>query len=244
VSSGQINLIWNEALSGGATRISIERSTNSGSQFVEIARTANTLSYLDTNLAANTTYYYRARALNINTWSSYSDETGATTCAARSDIPLTALRLWLKADSGLAQVDTDTGISLWPDQSGNGNHVSQIRPAQEPSWVSGSVDGSLPAVHFDSTGGQWMNERNFITDATGVEAFVVLKAATAHPSSPRGVWYYSPMGNGPNESYPYFNGSIWDDFGSGAIHGVGIPRQPLDQYHVYEVASSSDDWSA
>ena len=61
--------------------------------------------------------------------------------------PSAGLRLWLRADAGLA---TNGGgwVSEWLDQSGRGNHATQSTGAALPRLVRDSANG-LPVVRFD-----------------------------------------------------------------------------------------------
>ena len=255
ISTSQIGLTWNKSLNGGATQISIERSTNSSSGFAVVAQVADTLSYVDTNLTEGTTYYYQARATNVNTWSPYSNETNATTLTSGADIPFASLVLWLKADSGLAQIGTNTPVSSWVDQSGDGNNVIQASAntvtrksgTNEPVWVLGATSG-FPVVHFTATNSQYQclftyNPINGMVGATNVEAFAVLRVTTNHPAAQRGLWYYAYT-NTTYEDYPATNGWISDAFGSGVPHSFNPTNVVLTNYHIYEVLSQSNNWSA
>jgi beta-glucanase (GH16 family) len=82
VSSGQIQLNWTDT-SSNELGFKIERATNSAftQDFVPITTTAaNATGFLDTNLLANTTYYYRVRAANASD-SANSNTASATTAA-------------------------------------------------------------------------------------------------------------------------------------------------------------------
>jgi hypothetical protein len=242
ISTSQVSLTWNEVLTnGGATQISIERKTGSGGTYAVVAQIANALSYLDTNLTSGTTYYYRVRAINLTTWSPYSNETNATTLASGPDVPLGNLLLWLKADTGLLQASTNTLVSYWADQSGKGNHAYQSSSANQPVWVPAAV-GNRPIVRFNGTN-SYFNLPNFLTGATGAEAFVILKVATNPPPSFQSLW---EMGGDSfyHKTYPDTDGSIKDDFGSTVTQPEGVPAQPLTQYHVYEVSSQTNSWAA
>ena len=77
-SSTRINLTWRDR-SDNETGFKIERKKDDG-RYAEIATvTANTTSYSDTGLEANTKYVYRVRAYNAAGNSSYSNEASATT---------------------------------------------------------------------------------------------------------------------------------------------------------------------
>ncbi len=56
-----------------------------------------------------------------------------------------ALKLWLRADSGVTT--NGSNVTTWSDQSGNGNDASQGSTADQPTLVSSSINGQ-PAVQF------------------------------------------------------------------------------------------------
>jgi hypothetical protein len=58
------------------------------------------------------------------------------------------LALWVRSDAG---VTADGGtVSLWADQSGNGNDLVQATTASRPQLVAGEANG-LPVLRFDGT---------------------------------------------------------------------------------------------
>jgi len=244
VSPSQVALSWSEPLAGGATQVSIERSTTSNGVFVAVAQLGGALSYVDTNLTAGTTYYYRVRAVNVTQWSGYSGLASATTPVTGTDVPFGALVLWLKADTGLVQGGTNTPVNLWADQSGNGNNAVQAVGASQPVWVAGAI-GGRPVVRFNGAS-SYLNVADFAGGLNGAEALVVLKAAEAdqqkHALWQLGSSYNSsgPVGMG----YPGTDGGIYDDFGSYNWYAEGVPAQPLNQYHVYEVSSQTNGWTS
>ncbi|WP_298607129.1 fibronectin type III domain-containing protein [uncultured Spirosoma sp.] len=78
ISSSQINLTWTDA-STNETGFDIERSSD-GKSFTKITEVgANVTTYQNTNLTANTRYYYRIRAINQSGASPYSNIADATT---------------------------------------------------------------------------------------------------------------------------------------------------------------------
>src|SRR5205807_5179085 len=44
--------------------------------------------------------------------------------------------------------------------------------------------------------------------------------------------------------YPGGDGKIYDDFGANSWRITGAPRQALDQYHIYNVASTAGKWTS
>jgi hypothetical protein len=98
-SSTQIALRWNDVPS--ETQYRLERSTTSGSGFVQIAAlSANVISYTDTSgLAQGQTYYYRVRAATSSAVSPYSnvvsarltDTTAAEIVLKAANVPATQI---------------------------------------------------------------------------------------------------------------------------------------------------------
>ena len=109
----------------------------------------------------------------------------ATTLANGTDLPFGSLALWLKADSGLAQVYANPPVDLWADQSGNGNNATQPSSINLTLWLAGALNGRR-VVRFDGVN-SYLNLPNFMSDATSGEGFVVLKSTT--PSGSQGsLW--------------------------------------------------------
>ncbi len=159
---------------------------------------------------------------------------------------VSGMRLWLRADAGITS--PGGGIGNWADQSGQGNHATQGTDYNQPRYVTNAVNG-LPAVWFSGTNSSgWTNSYfnlpdNLLNGATGAEAFVVLKAASAHPTARQSLW---EMGGNPlgSKSFPDTDGSLMDDFGSATVHQLGTPAQPLNEFNIYGVSSQTNDWSA
>jgi len=89
VSHAQINVNWSD-VSGNESGFLVERSIDS-TNFTQIASVpANSTSYVDTTLKADTSYSYRSRAWNSSGNSSYSNVASATTKPAPPYIDQTA----------------------------------------------------------------------------------------------------------------------------------------------------------
>jgi len=240
VSASQISLTWSFSLGTVSTVFKIERKTGVGGSYTQVATVQDATSYMDMNLTADTQYYYRVKASNSAGDSGYSNEADATTLAGGADVPFGNLLLWLKADSGVEQQSTNNSIKTWYDQSGNTNNANQETAASQPLYVINALNG-LPVVRFNPTNSQYFILPNLFNGTTQAEAFVVLRAAADMPDTSRALWQ---LGAISYTYYPDYNGNIVEDFGSTSLHTVGNPAQPLDQYHVYEVASQSGNWSA
>jgi len=78
LTNHKIALVWTDS-SSNESGFKLERKTNGGA-YVEIAQIgANVNAHADSNLAANTEYFYRLRAFNAGGHSAYSNEANITT---------------------------------------------------------------------------------------------------------------------------------------------------------------------
>jgi len=235
LSTNQIGLTWNFAITNFGTSFQIERKTGSGGTYVQIAQVDGT-SYVDTNLAASTQYYYRVKANDFAGPSGYSNETNATTSVAGTALPLGDLRLWLRADAPMIREGPGQKVEYWFDQSGNTNDGYQTTASKQSSWVDNAINGR-PIIRFDGSGDDFGFFTPVLSATTQAEAFVVLKAnATGHP-----LWYF---GVNSSSIYNAADGSITEGFGSTSGQNIGVPSQPLSQYHLYNVAAATNLWVA
>jgi hypothetical protein len=239
VSSNQVSLTWNYSLTG-STRFQIERKTGLGGAYALVAEVRDTASYIDTNLVANTQYYYRVKAVNVAGQSGYSNEASVTTTSAGAPLPLTDLRLWLKADGLLARQGTNNLARTWFDQSGYTNDATQPTIASQPLWVDNAING-LPVVRFDGVNDNFPLP-NVLNGTTQSEVFIVLKAAADMPVADKSLWFFGAPNSGGR--YPAADGTITEGYGSSILRNIGNPTQPLDQYHLFNVAGAANYWSA
>jgi hypothetical protein len=66
---------------------------------------------------------------------------------AQAQLPvISGLKLWLRGDAGV--LTSGSSVTNWLDQSGNGNNATQGTGANQPTVVSGALNG-LPVVRFD-----------------------------------------------------------------------------------------------
>jgi hypothetical protein len=138
--NGAVVLNWSAA--SFATGYVVQRSTNNGGPFTIVAAPAAT-SFTDTNVANGVTYFYVVAASNALGQSANSREVYVTPSAAG------AMVAWFRADA-IPGVSSGGAVSLWPDLSGNGNNASQSVSANQPTFVTGAMNG-LPVVRFTSS---------------------------------------------------------------------------------------------
>ncbi|MDN5205444.1 DUF1593 domain-containing protein, partial [Fulvivirgaceae bacterium BMA10] len=134
VSTNQIDLTWTHH-DTNATSFELERSTASGSGFTLIATLgSDILSYSDTGLLENTTYYYQIRAINNDTVSVYSNEANATTLISSiGDI-------WLEAECGTVGSKWKT---LSDPQSSNASYTEVLNGNNAYSAPMTTPDGRV-----------------------------------------------------------------------------------------------------
>lgn len=79
-------------------------------------------------------------------------------------------QFWVKAQSGISLVGSD--VSVWADQSGNGNNAIQNTNTYRPSFNSSAINYN-PSVYFDGTN-EHLNINNLIASGgTQVHIFAV-----------------------------------------------------------------------
>lgn len=117
-------------------------------------------------------------------------------------IPKNGMAVWLKADSGVTiDATSSTQVTGWADQSGSGNNVTQTNSSNEPSYVTGILNGR-PVIRFG--GGSQMLQAGGLVLAgnTNFTTFEVVKPnAPIAPSTYQYFWW-----NGDN-NYQYGYGS-------------------------------------
>ena len=113
VSSSQINLSWQD-LSNNEENFKIERRPEAGGSWEILQQVgADVTTVYDTNLDANTTYYYRVNASNSAGSSAYSNVASATTQEPPSESPHAPFELQAEAIS-ISQI-----YISWQDSSDN-----------------------------------------------------------------------------------------------------------------------------
>jgi alpha-tubulin suppressor-like RCC1 family protein len=244
ISATQIGLNWQYQ---GGVSIKIERKTGSSETYsqVGLVTSGSASVYNDAGLSPNTQYYYRIRANNFAGDSDYSNEVSITTPATGPSLPTDGLKLWLRGDFGVVK-DANNMVSTWTDESGNLNNATQPTTGLQPTLVSNAMNAQ-PVLRFDGQG-RLLGVPGFLSSATAAEGFVVTRASSEFPANGGGVWSFgwnNPCGCGNGNRYPNDQGQILDDFASANMYSSGIiGAARLDEPHVYNVVSSSTEWTS
>jgi hypothetical protein len=134
--SGVVQLNWSAASAG--TSYNVKRSFINGGPYTTITNIAATI-YTDPNVINNQTYYYVVSAVNA-----VGEGPDSLPASANSS----ALTVWLKADAITGLAD-GAAVSSWTDDSGDGYSAVQPSPANQPTYVTGAMNG-MPVVRFSS----------------------------------------------------------------------------------------------
>ena len=243
LSASQVVLNWSHDAANIVVRSTIERKTGSGGTYAAVGSVYenSAASFVDSGLAPDTEYYYRVTVATYG-GATASEERLVRTFAAGAAVPVADLRLWLNTIS-LSGVSDGTALPAWLDASGYGNNATASDPA--PTVAADVLNGN-PALHWhcdESSATAPYCLPNFMYSMTECEVFCVLRAAAATPTAARPLWNFSSVST-DSLGYPATDGGIVDDFASCSVHTLGVPAQPLDQFHLYNVSSSSGLWTA
>jgi hypothetical protein len=132
------------------------------------------------------------------------------------------LRLWLKADMGVAQ--NLGSVSRWSDQSGSGTHAVQPDPRSQPTLVPDAING-FPALAFDGSG-SFMNYTLPVNGLEGITLAMVTACTQDFPSSTgseHSVLYW-PQGGANANAKVYFS-SLQTRIGF--KFGTGLPGEDV-----------------
>ncbi|MFH1226382.1 MAG: fibronectin type III domain-containing protein [Planctomycetota bacterium] len=144
LSASQIRLTWNDN-SANETGFEIQRAITSSWSTCYLAP-ANTTWYIDTDLAAATTYYYKIQAYNLDGGSGYTASTSAHTLAAPSAPPAVPTGF-----SATAVSSAKVNLS-WTDASNNeeGFYIERKTGTNDYSRIATVITNSI--TYTDTAG--------------------------------------------------------------------------------------------
>ena len=217
VSHQTIDLTWadNEV---GETGYLVERSTTSGSGFSQIASLpANTTSYSDTSLSANTTRFYRVRAAGSSGNSAYSNEASATTLPTPPAAPTgpTATAGGFAVRLEWSAVPNATGYRIKRSIT-SGSGFTQVGTTTATSFIDGNLAAGVPVFYqiaAETSGSVGPNS----TEVTATPlAFVQWDGGDLVTSGAQG-------GNGPWNSTALW----WNGFANAAWPASGLTNEAI-----------------
>ena len=186
VSAAQLTLSWTDN-ANNEDGFRVERKTGAGGSYASIATlSANTVSYVDSNLPAATTFCYRVNAYNPAGFSGFSNEQCGTTSAPP---PVTYSLIISKAGTGSGTV-TATGINCGSDCSEVVNSGTQV--ALTATAAAGSTFAGWTGT--GCTSGTVTVNGNMTCTATFSSMALMDRVGLYRPST--GEWFMDLNGNG------------------------------------------------
>jgi hypothetical protein len=229
-SATTVALSWNGP-STGQYVTTVERRAGNGAWTV-LSVADNATSQADPGLTAGAAYSYRVKNANFAGESPYSG-VATITLPTTGRMPMTGLRLWLRADAGVV-VDESGSVSVWLDQTGSHPDAVQSRKSSRPQWVPAAANGR-PVIRFDGADDRF-DLPDVMADATAGEILVVARLRDS--SNPyNGLLHF---GTGYGTVYGD-DGEVWDDFGTASLDPLSGPGVALlTQVHLYDSSISAE----
>ncbi|MDP0498399.1 MAG: DNRLRE domain-containing protein [Verrucomicrobiota bacterium JB024] len=194
VDAASIRLSWTDH-SVGETAYEVERSLGSSGSYSRVATlAANASTWIDSGLAAETTYSYRVRAVAGTESSDYSASTAATTLAVDQSQLSTSFQNGAGGYSGTLSLTIGSGISGGQDATGTA------------VWVDGDDGGEVTQglISFSGLFGDGMGQ--VPAGATIISATLELYCVS--PSDDGGLGIYRLL-------VPFDSASTWSSLGAG-----------------------------
>lgn len=158
---------------------------NSGSGWMVLRDYQQSNTYSWTTATAGY-YEIKVQAKASDSTNTY-DVTSSIVSYPVGQIPLSGMKLWLKADAGVTK-DGNGLVSVWADQSGSGNNVSQSISTNQPTVVDNVVNGR-PAIRF-AGGSQALQSAGLVlTTTASFTSFEVIKYNSIPASTNQYVWW-------------------------------------------------------
>lgn len=153
---------------------------------------------------------------------------------------LSGCAVWLRSDIGIT-LASNTNVTRWADQSGNGNDATQGTVVRQPGYNALQINGR-PTVFFDASSAgteKWMQLTNSLAGLTASHVFLVHKLVNALPVNGihSGLWNLGTSGQSTH--MPFVDNVIYDDGGSTTRYACGNPVVSLANAVVYEVQNGT-----
>ena len=239
LSSTRLALSWTES-SQTVSDYRVERQGADGVWSLVATVSGTVTRYVDSGLAAGASYQYRVSAENAGMSSAASSAaTGTTNTASSGDesLPVSGLRLWLRADAGVL-ANAGGAVNTWADQSGYGHDAVQGNGSRQPTATVGSFN-SQSALHFNAN--TYLQLPDHLMDGAGAGDLLLVLRSTAAQGVGRGLLNLSAN---YGDWVPYRDGMFYEGFGSSQRYGPFAVSGNLSQVCLYDLTSAPGQWTA
>lgn len=154
------------------------------------------------------------------------------------NVPLAGLKAWFRADAGVTR--NGSGVAAWTDQSGSGTTAAQATAANQPAYVTGSING-LPALRFNGTS-QFLTFNLPLNGLSGMTLVLVSAAGVDTDGSSNGVssapLFWNETASWGTVHLSPFPRMVKYRFGTGQINNLPIYTRPAAIGSSYSLATA------
>lgn len=170
--------------------------------------------------ADNVTLYWGTNVITVTAYDAEGNLSSDMLTVTVDSVPEEGLKVWVQADAGITK-DTNDCVSLWTDQSGNGNNFGSYGTGK-PLWQDDRLNGE-PALKFDGSSDYMTNSCALTGEVTVLivrryASFSAKHSLFNNPksSTPDGGFYMGSSGT----SSPYDRQAVVSGCGGTWVSGV------------------------
>jgi len=156
-------------------------------------------------------------------WATYFDYT--------VQLPQDGMVLWLDAGKGITPT---SGVSMWADQSGNGNHAVQTNTFYQPTYITDELNDN-PVVRF-TEGEKYLSHPSILTN--DYTTFYVLKLTESQEK----LLYYYHAGIINSGDLGFFAEAKWLSTSEGGWGSVGKYPSWGSYFRTSEEYPTPEEW--
>lgn len=193
----------------------------------------------------NGTLFSGLSALNGRTLSTLSHVNGQAIVGGTTPSDISNIWEWWEPSRETAYANNDAFTTLTGQFASR--DWNQGDAAHKCTYKTNIINGLAASYHDAQPFEQGWDFPASVPDPSALTAahiFIVIKLENDPPTTDfeTGIWAFGSSGLGAH--YPFSDGKIYDDFGSTTRKAINDPGIALDTWRVYEVISTSSEWTA